>query len=41
LLPVDWPAVWGQSVEDIRKDLGITAYASPYPANLFESLRAA
>ncbi len=41
LLPVDWPAVWGQSVEDIRKDLGVTAYASPYPANLFESLRAA
>ena len=41
LLPVDWPALWDQTVGDIRKSLGVTAYVSPYPANLFESLRAA
>lgn len=41
LLPVDWPGLWDQSVEDIREALGMKAYLSPYPANLFESLRAA
>ena len=41
LLPVDWPTLWSLSVEDVRGKLGVQAYASPYPANLFESLRAA
>lgn len=41
LLPVDWPGLWDLSVEDIRGKLEVKAYISPYPANLFESLRAA
>jgi ubiquinone biosynthesis protein Coq4 len=41
LLPVNWPSLWDLSVEDIRTRLGVKAYVSPYPANLFESLRAA
>jgi ubiquinone biosynthesis protein Coq4 len=41
LLAVNWPELWDLSVEDIRTRLGVRAYASPYPANLFESLRAA
>ncbi|HEX5378708.1 MAG TPA: Coq4 family protein [Phenylobacterium sp.] len=41
LLGVDWPAVWGRSLEEVRAGIGLTAYASPYPADLFEQLRAA
>jgi ubiquinone biosynthesis protein Coq4 len=41
LLCLDWPAIWDRSVEDIRADTGLSAYVSPYPADLFEQLRAA
>ena len=41
LLGLDWPAVWGKIVEDLRTEIGLVAYASPYPADLFEQLRAA
>ena len=41
LLGLDWPTVWGKSVEDLRAEIGLTSYQSPYPADLFEQLRAA
>jgi ubiquinone biosynthesis protein Coq4 len=41
LLGLDWPASWHRSVEEIRNDIGLLAYSSPYPADLFEQLRAA
>lgn len=41
LLGVDWPAVWSDPVQRIRERLGVTPYASPFPPNLFEMLRAA
>jgi ubiquinone biosynthesis protein Coq4 len=41
LLGLDWPAIWHRSVADIRGDIGLSAYVSPYPADLFEQLRAA
>jgi len=41
LLPLDWAALWHKNVELMRAELGISAYASPYPADLFEQLRAA
>ena len=41
LLGLDWPRVWGNSVDDLRAVIGLTAYVSPYPADLFEQLRAA
>lgn len=36
LLGVDWEAVWNLPVETVRAKLGVTAYVSPYPADLFE-----
>lgn len=41
LLGVDWPSVWDLPVEQVRERLGIAAYASPWPADLFEQLAAA
>lgn len=41
LMPLDWPAIWHNDAQDIRAGLGLAAYASPYPADLFEQLRAA
>jgi len=41
LIGVDWPSVWALPVPAVRERLGMTAYASPYPADLFEQLRAA
>ncbi len=41
LLGVDWPAIWNRGVEEVRAEIGLSAYASPYPADLFEQLRAA
>lgn len=41
LLGVDWPAVWDLPLEEVRARLGIAAYASPWPADLFEQLAAA
>jgi len=36
LLGVDWPAVWDHPVEDVRRALGVEAFESPWPADLFE-----
>ena len=41
LLGLDWPAIWGKPVEEVRSLVGLAAYASPHPADLFEQLRAA
>ncbi len=41
LIGLDWEAIWDRPLEDLRTDLGVTAYSSPYPADLFEQLRAA
>jgi ubiquinone biosynthesis protein Coq4 len=41
LLGVDWPAVWDLPVDQVRARLEIQAYASPWPADLFEQLAAA
>jgi len=36
LLGVDWPAVWGRPLAEVRETLGVTAFPSPWPADLFE-----
>jgi ubiquinone biosynthesis protein Coq4 len=36
LLGVDWEAVWSRPLAEVRKTLGVTPYASPFPADLFE-----
>lgn len=41
LLPLDWPTLWSLPTDEIRARIGLTPYASPYPADLFEQLRAA
>ena len=41
LLPVDWEAIWDRPLADVRAQLGIAPYASPFPADLFEQLSAA
>jgi ubiquinone biosynthesis protein Coq4 len=41
LIVVDWPAVWAGSIEEVRAGLGVTAFVSPHPADLFEQLKAA
>ena len=41
LLAVDWPAVWDRPTAEVRSRLGVSAYVSPYPADLFEQLSAA
>jgi ubiquinone biosynthesis protein Coq4 len=41
LMPVNWPAVWNKPLDEVRAKLGVTAYASPFPADLFEQLNAA
>lgn len=41
LLGVDWEAVWDRPVAAVRAELGLSAYASPWPADLFEQLAAA
>jgi ubiquinone biosynthesis protein Coq4 len=41
LLGVDWEAIWDQPVDAVRARLGLTAYVSPWPADLFEQLVAA
>lgn len=41
LVAVDWPSVWGQPIEVVRSRLGVAAFDSPYPADMFEQLRAA
>ena len=41
LLGVDWPAVWDRPLAEVRARLGVQAYVSPWPADLFEQLSAA
>ena len=41
LIAIPWEAVWSQPTEAVRARFGITPFASPYPADLFEGLRAA
>jgi ubiquinone biosynthesis protein Coq4 len=41
LLGLDWPELWNQPVGQARAAIGLSPYASPYPADLFEQLRAA
>lgn len=41
LLGVHWEAVWNRPLEAVRATLGLSAYASPYPPDLFELLMAA
>ena len=36
LMGVDWPAVWNRPVEAVRSALGVEAFTSPWPADLFE-----
>ena len=40
LLPVKWESVWDRPVDLVRSRLGVTPYASPFPADLFEQLSA-
>ena len=41
LLGVDWESVWNRPLADVRSRLGVTPYASPFPADLFEQLSVA
>jgi ubiquinone biosynthesis protein Coq4 len=41
MIAVAWESVWDQPVEAVRSRLGVEAFVSPYPADLFEQLRAA
>ncbi len=41
LLPVNWEAVWNKPLAEVRAKLGVTPYASPFPADLFEQLSVA
>ena len=41
LIGIPWEDVWDQPTEAIRARFGIGAYVSPFPADLFEQLRAA
>jgi ubiquinone biosynthesis protein Coq4 len=36
LLGVDWPSVWAEPIGTVRQRLGVTAFESPWPADLFE-----
>jgi ubiquinone biosynthesis protein Coq4 len=38
LMPVNWPAVWNKPLDEVRAKLGVTPYASPFPADLFEQV---
>jgi ubiquinone biosynthesis protein Coq4 len=41
LLPVKWETIWDRPVAQVRAKLGVTPFVSPFPADLFEQLRAA
>ncbi|WP_332772216.1 Coq4 family protein [Phenylobacterium sp.] len=41
LIGLDWESIWDRPLDVLRTELGVTAYSSPYPADLFEQLRAA
>ena len=38
MLGVTWEQIWHEPIADIRSRLGVTAYPSPYPADLIEQL---
>jgi ubiquinone biosynthesis protein Coq4 len=39
LLGVEWEEIWAEPMEDIRSQLGIVPYDSPYPAGILELIR--
>ena len=41
LIAIPWAEVWSEPTEAVRARYGIAPFASPYPADLFEQLRAA
>jgi len=41
LLGVDWEAAWARPVAEVRAQLGVTPYVSPFPADLIEQLQVA
>lgn len=41
LLGVNWPQIWNQPTDAIRKRLGVAAYVSPVPPDLVEQLERA
>ncbi len=41
LLGVVWEDIWAKPTDDIRLELGVKAYDSPFPPNLFEQAAAA
>jgi ubiquinone biosynthesis protein Coq4 len=41
LIAIPWPEVWSETIEAVRARFGIEPFVSPYPADLFEQLRAA
>lgn len=41
LMAVDWQGVWNEPTARVRERLGVTAYASPVPADLIEQMRQA
>jgi hypothetical protein len=40
-MAVDWQGVWNEPTARVRERLGVTAYASPVPADLIEQMRQA
>jgi ubiquinone biosynthesis protein Coq4 len=41
LMGVRWERVWDKPVANVRRELGVTAYVSPFPADIFEQLQVA
>jgi ubiquinone biosynthesis protein Coq4 len=41
MIGIPWETVWGRTTEEVRAEFGVTPYVSPYPADLFEALKAA
>lgn len=41
LLGTRWEAIWDKPLAQIRRELGVTPYVSPFPADIFEQLQAA
>jgi len=38
LISLDWESVWDQPIATIRQDLGMSAFHSPFPADIIEQL---
>lgn len=41
MLGVNWDGLWDQPISAIRAELGVTPYAAPYPADIFEQIASA